>query len=233
MPVAGCSTGSEESTILVSAAASLGPAFTDIATAYEADHGDVAVQLNLGGSTTLAEQINAGAPVAVFASADRDAMQRVVEVSPVDAVQRVFATNSLTIAVPVGNPGGISGLEDFENPDLFLGLCAVPVPCGVYAHEVLDNASVVPSIDTEESDVTSLALKIELGELDGGIVYATDVFSRQGSIGQVAIPDDYNVTASYLIALLETDSDMAAGFVDFVFSDVGRAILVEHGFGVP
>jgi molybdate transport system substrate-binding protein len=98
---------------------------------------------------------------------------------------------------------------------------------------VLDNASVVPSIDTEESDVTSLALKVELGELDGGIVYATDVFSRHGAIGEVAIPDEYNVTASYLIALLDPESEVAAAFVDFVFSDAGRAILVAHGFGVP
>lgn len=218
---------------MVSAAASLGSAFTEIAAVYEAEHDDVTVELNFGGSTTLQEQIIGGAPVDVFASANIRAMRGAVDVSPVDSVQRIFATNTLTIAVPVGNPAEILGLADFENADLFLGLCAVPVPCGFYAHEVLDNAGIVPSIDTEESDVTSLVLKIELGELDGGIVYRTDVNSRKGSIEQVPIPSEFNVTATYPIVLLSPDSEAAAGFVDFVFSQRGQAILVAQGFDLP
>jgi molybdate transport system substrate-binding protein len=231
--LASCSSEAEDTTILVSAAASLSTAFTEIAAAYEADNDGVTVQLNFAGSTTLQQQIIGGAPVDVFASADVRALQGVVEVSVADAVQRIFATNSLTIAVPGGNPGGISDLEDFENPDLFLGLCAIPVPCGVYAHEMFGNAGVVPSIDTEESDVTSLVLKIELGELDGGIVYLTDVDSRGNSIDRVPIPDEYNVTATYPIVLLNPDSDAAAAFVSFVLSDQGRSILAAHGFGLP
>lgn len=232
--LSGCTSSTERrTTILVSAAASLGSAFTEIAAAFEAEHADVIVDLNFGGSTTLQTQIIGGAPVDVFASADIRSMEGVVDVSVVDSVQRVFATNTLTIAVPKGNPGGLTGIEDFSRRDLFLGLCAVPVPCGIYAHEVLDNAGVVASIDTEESDVASLVFKIELGELDAGIVYKTDAETGQEGIQQISIPDEYNVTAVYPIALLSADSHDANAFVQFVLSDRGQEILVANGFGIP
>lgn len=230
---AACSSSSKEETILVSAAASLGSAFTQIAENFEAENEHVTVELNFGGSSALLEQIVGGAPVDVFASANNASMEGVLEVSDDGVVSQIFALNSLTIAVPKGNPAGITGLEDFANPDLFLGLCAVPVPCGVYAAEIFGNAGVTPDIDTEESDVSALVLKIELSELDGGIVYRSDVASRADQIDEVPIPDVYNVVAEYPIAKLNLNSDGATKFLEYVLSDAGRQVLIAHGFLVP
>lgn len=219
--------------IVVSAAASLADAFAEIKEAFEADHGEVRVDLNLGGSGSLREQILGGAPVSVFASADRRTMDEVVDVVDVSMSPRVFATNAMTVAVPRGNPADIAGLADLANDAVVVGLCAAPVPCGVYAREVLDNAGVVASVDTEEPNVTSLVLKIGLGEVDAGIVYLTDASTSSGLVEAIPIPDDVNVRAEYLIAALDGQLDAAGEFVEFVLSEQGQAILRSHGFGSP
>lgn len=221
--------------VLVSAAASLTDAFTAIEAAFEREHPDIDVILNLGGSSALREQIIEGAPVDVFASANVSNMAAVVDEGLVSGEPQVFARNLLQIAVPAGNPAEISGLEDFSREDLLIGLCAEAVPCGEFARESLDNAGVVATIDTNEPDVRALLTKIEAGELDAGITYVTDVASTGGSVVGIDIPASVNVVAEYPIAVLSTapNSAAAAQFVAFILSDDGRTILAAGGFGTP
>ena len=209
----------EQDTLDVFAASSLTDAFGAIETAFEADH-DVDVVLNVAASSALREQILAGAPADVFASANRSNLDAVADGS------QVFATNRLQLVVPAANPGGVDGIDDLARDDLLVGLCAVEVPCGELAHEALDLAGVTASVDTEEPDVRSLLAKVVAGELDVGIVYATDVRSAGDAVRGI----DLDVVASYPIAALTDDED-AAAFVDFVLSEEGQAILAEHGFG--
>ena len=221
--------------VLVSAAASLTDAFLELETAFEAAHPDVDVLVNLGGSATLREQILAGAPADVFASANLANMAIVVEEGAVAAPPEMFAVNRLEIAVPIGNPGGIIGLEDFANPNLLIGLCADGVPCGDFARQALSTADVEPVPDTNEPDVRALLTKIEVGELDAGIVYATDVAARVGIVDGIQIPDAFNVRAEYPIAVLTSGGNLDDGarFAAFVLSAEGQAILVKHGFSTP
>jgi len=218
--------------VLVSAAASLTDAFAEVEAAFEAAHPGVDVVLNLGGSGSLRTQIVEGAPVDVFASADVADTETAAEAGLLSGETRIFAGNSLQVAVPKGNPGGVEGLEDFADPSLRLGLCARGVPCGDLARTVLARAGVVPSLDTEEPDVRALLTKIELGELDAGITYVTDVASAGGSVWGVEIPADLNVTAAYPIAVLAQAPNPrgAEAFVGFVLSDEGRSILARFGF---
>ena len=144
----------------------------------------------------------------------------------------VFATNALQIAVPAGNEAGITGLADFADPDLLIGLCAAEAPCGQFGREALANAGVEASVDTNEADVRSLLTKIENGELDAGIVYRTDVQAAGDAVEGVDIPADQNVVAACPIASLDdaADRELAESFVEFVLSDAGQAILLSHGF---
>ncbi len=215
--LAGCGSGGER--VTVSAASSLAVAFDELATAYEAGHSGVEVVLNLGGSSSLAAQIEAGARVDVFATADGRYLAGI-------APGTVFATNEMVVATPPGNPAGSAGLEDFMDPGPFLGLCAVGVPCGDLAREALASAGVDPVVDTEEPDARSLVTKLAAGELDGGIVYRTDL---PGLVG-IEIPPEHRPSADYEVASL---TDEGASFVAFVLSEAGRMILVEHGFGAP
>lgn len=213
----GCGQGADRLT--VSAASSLTDAFGEMATAYEAANPGTDVVLNLGGSGSLAAQIEAGAEVDVFATADGSHLEGIAPGTP-------FAGNDMVIATPPGNPAGIVGLEDFADPAPFLGLCAVGVPCGDLARQALSSAGVVPDVDTEEPDVRSLVTKLVAGELDGGIVYRTDLQGLEG----IEIPVAHRPTARYEVAAL---TGTGQAFVAFVLSDEGRAILTGHGFTAP
>jgi molybdate transport system substrate-binding protein len=224
-----------EGELLVSAAASLTDAFAEVEVAFEAANPDVEVLLNLGSSSSLREQILEGAPADVFASANTTNMDQVVEASEVNGEPRIFVRNRLQIAVPAGNPAGITGLEDFANEDLLIGLCAEEVPCGSFSRQALENAGVTPAIDTNEPDVRALLTKIEDGELDAGIVYVTDVLATSGAVEGVDIPEEFNVIAEYPIAALVNapNPHAAAAYVALVLSDEGQAILTEFGFASP
>ena len=219
--------------IRVSAASSLRHAFDALEVAFEDQNPGVDLVLNLAGTATLREQILEGAPVDVFASADIESMTAVADVGLTAGEPRVFARNTMAIAVPLGNPGGVSGLEDLERDELAVGLCAAPVPCGALARDVLANGGVEASIDTNELNVTSLLTKIESGDLDAGIVYTTDVVGAEGAVESLAIPEDWNVVSKLPIAALHGADAVAADFVSFVLSSEGRTIMAEYGFESP
>ena len=222
-------------TVLVFAAASLTDAFADVAAAFEAAHPGTEVQLNLAGSAALREQILEGAPAAVFASANQSNMDAVVDAGEVAGEAREFARNRLQIAVPAGNAAGVTGLDDFANGDLLIGLCAEGVPCGDFARGALDNAAVEAAVDTNEPDVRALLTKIGADELDAGIVYVTDVLAAGDLVDGIDIPDEFNVVAAYPIAELvgSPNAEGGAAFVEFVLSDEGQAILTSFGFTEP
>ena len=221
-------------TLDVFAAASLTDAFTEIAEDFEVAEPGVDVALNFAGSSALREQILAGAPADVFASADEDDMAALAGEDAVVA-PAVFATNRLQIAVPEGNPGGVTGLDAFADDGLLLGLCAAEVPCGRFARTALERAGVVASLDTEEPDVRALLTKVSAGELDAGIVYETDVQAAGAAVGGIPIPSDVNVVARYPIAVIADAPDRGAAedFVAFVTGPDGQAILRRFGFGDP
>lgn len=223
-----------EGELLVSAAASLTDAFSDMEAGFEAAHPNVDVVVNFGPSSGLREQILAGAPVDVFASANTSNMDQVVEAGEAENYE-IFVHNLLQIAVPVGNPGEITGLEDFGRDELLIGLCAEDVPCGDFGRQALANAGVTAAIDTNETDVRALLTKIEAGELDAGITYVTDVAAADGSVEGIDIPDGQNVVADYPITALSNAPNPAAAaeFTAFVLSGEGQAITGDHGFAAP
>lgn len=221
--------------LLVSAAASLTDAFAEMEAAFEALHPGVDVFLNLGASSSLRAQIMEGAPADVFASANPENMRQIVAAGAATGEPGVFARNALRIAVPAGNPAGVTGLGDFANDALRLGLCAEEVPCGEFARRALERAGVVPSLDTREPNVRALLTKVELGELDAGITYLTDVESAAGRVEGIAIPEMQEFAAEYPITVLSDAPNPAAAraFVRFVLSPEGRAILARYGFTPP
>lgn len=214
-------------TVYVFAAASLTGTFQEIARAFTADNPDVDIVFNFGGSSGLATQIVEAAPADVFAAASPATMKIVADAGLTSDGPTGFATNVLEIAVAKGNPGSIQGLDDFANPDKLIALCAVEVPCGVAADKLFTEAGLTPSVDTYEQDVKAVLTKVELGEVDAGLVYVTDVLES----GLDGIEVD-SAPVSYPIATL-TDSEAAQAFVDFVLSAKGQAILKAAGFGAP
>jgi molybdate transport system substrate-binding protein len=222
--------------IVVSAAASLTEAFDEIVKDFEAAHPGLNVSPDYGPSSGLSDDILAGKPSDVFASADEANMQKLVDGKAVDAgAPKIFARNRPEMAVPAGNPGHVTGLADFARSDLDIGLCAADVPCGKFARQVLDHAGVTPSIDTNEVDVKSLLGKIESDDLDVGIVYHTDVVAAGDQVEGLTIPDDQNVIAVYPVATLKDSQNaaVAAAFAEYVSSPAARTVLEKFGFLPP
>lgn len=228
---AACGPASEPP-LLVFAAASLTDALTDAAVAFEADHPDVEVELSFAGSSTLREQLLEGAPADVFASANGAIMDELQQAGVVDA-PRTLTTNRIALVVPAGNPGGVTGLDDLARDDLLVGLCAEQVPCGSLARRVLDAAGLEPSVDTAEPDVRSLLARVELGEVDVAMVYASDVAASDGLVEEIAF--DGTASEAYPVAVLRDAPrpQAAEAFVEFLVGSRGQAILEDNGFGDP
>lgn len=235
LPLTACGGDEEETTLTVYAAASLTAAFEEIAAEFEKEHDGVRVELSLGGSSDLATQIQEGAPADVFASADTATMDELVAEDLTGAEPEAFATNTLEIAVPPGNPAGIQGLSDLAEPGLALVVCAAEVPCGAAARAVAEAAGVTLDPVSEEQSVTDVLGKITSGEGDAGLVYVTDVASAGDDVEGIAFPEAGDVVNTYPIAPI-ADSDepgLAADFTELVLSDRGQGILAGLGFGPP
>lgn len=227
--------GSDSDDLTVFAAASLTEAFTELGKAYEADHGGAKVTFSFAASSDLAGQINAGAPADVFASADEPNMQKVVEEGSNTGKPVNFAGNVLEIAVPKGNPGKVESLADLSRKDLKVALCAPEVPCGNAAKELLRIVGVTASVDSYEPDVKSVLTKVELGEVDAGLVYHSDVLAAGDGIDSVAIPETGKVVNTYPIVVTNGGENPAGGedFIDLVLSEQGQRELARWGFRSP
>jgi molybdate transport system substrate-binding protein len=222
----------------VFAAASLTESFGTLAEEFEEQHPGTRVELNFGPSSGLAEQVRGGAPADGYAAACLDPMDALVE-DGLAADPRDFASNRLAIAVPIGNPGGVRGLADLADDGLKLAVCQPQVPCGKVAASVLDAAGLDVRPATEEVDVKGVLTKVELGEVDAGLVYETDVraaeHDERTDVAGIGIPEEQNASTTYPIATLIAAErrDLARAFVDLAVSPTGRQVLADAGFGPP
>ena len=222
--------------ITVSAAASLTDSFTALAKAFRAANPKVKVRLNFGSSSTLVAQIQAGAPSDVIAAADLSSVEKLVASGHVVAAPRVFARNSMAIAVKPGNPEKVKSIKDLARLKT-IAMCGKAAPCGVYASSVLSRAGVVvkESNITRGVDAKATLGAVVTGDADAAIVYKTDVIAAGKSIQAVDIVTASNVKSMYGIASIRgsKNGSLAKAFVDFVLSEQGWRILKGFGFQKP
>ncbi|WP_318244358.1 molybdate ABC transporter substrate-binding protein [Oerskovia merdavium] len=224
----------EEQTLTVLAAASLRDVFAELAEGFEAEHDGVTVALSFAGSADLADQLLAGSPGDVFASADTKNMDRVVEGG--DATDPVvFATNTLTVVVPAGNPGGVTSFADLSREDLKVVVCAAEVPCGSATAKVEAAAGTTVHRVSEEASVTDVLAKVTAGEADAGLVYVTDATLAGDDVEVIDVPETKTVVNTYPIAVTSgaADTALAQEWLDLVTGPVGQAALAKAGFGAP
>lgn len=221
----GAGSGTSKRSVVVFAASSLTDAFTAAGAAFTRRSG-TKVTFSFAGSQTLTQQIQQGAPADALATADTATMQTVA--GRLDGPSRPFARNRLVIVVAHGNPRHITGLADLADPKLAVVLADPSVPAGKYAAAALAAAHVTVHPRSLELDVRSVLTKVTLGEADAGIVYVTDADSTRSKVSSIAIP--HSPVATYPIAALTA---AGRGFVDFVTSAAGQAILHRYGFAAP
>lgn len=215
--------------ITVLAASSLTGTFQTIATQFKAAHPGVMITFNFGASSDLATEITNGSPADVFASASKKTM---TQIGSAAVAASNFATNTMEIAVPPGNPKHIAGVADLAKAGTKVAVCDFAVPCGVVAKTVFDNAKVAVSPAAREQDVKSTLAVVESKEVDAGIVYVTDVKAAGSKVDGVVIPAGINATTAYPISVLKDSKDraLAQAFVAYVLSPAGQQVLRAAGF---
>lgn len=222
----------QSSDLVVSAASSLTEAFGEIAKQFTASTG-LRVRLNIAGTPELVAQVREHAAVDVIATADNESVES-LEADKLVKNVTLFARNVIEIAVAPGNPRGVRDLADVANSRLRSGLCDEAVPCGKYSREILGDAGVNVQAATLEENVKGLVSKIELKELDVGLVYRSDIVSSKGALEGIEIPNADDYPALYPAAVVTySRNSRAAEFVKFLSSKTARGILSRRGFDIP
>jgi len=233
----------QEDRLVVFAATSLRDAFTAMGEDFERAHPGVEVTFNFAGTQELRTQLEHGAGVDVFASADQVHMEALVQGSHTTAPV-VFARNEPVIVVATEAAARIRSLTDLPSAArIVIGTPEVPI--GRYTLLILDRASATLGADfrarveakvvSRELNVRQVLAKVTLGEAQAGIVYRTDAQSALGQVTVVTIPSEINVTADYPIAVVTgaAHPTLARAFVDFVMSAEGQRALRSAGFLAP
>lgn len=226
--------------VTVSAAASLGNAFKDIAPLFEAAHPGVRLQLNFGASGALLAQIAKGAPADVLVSADTETMDQAQAQGLVKAAQRRdVVSNTLVVVVPATARRMPASLGDLAGPGfarIAIGLPA-SVPVGRYTQGVLEAARLWGAIGPKVIGANNVRQALDYvarAEVDAGFVYATDAALMPDKV-KVAFTVPTTRPILYPAATLAAapNPSEAAKFVDFLFTPPARTVLAKYGFGKP
>jgi molybdate transport system substrate-binding protein len=221
-------------TITVFAAASLMGTFTTLGKQFEAAHPGDTVKFSFGPSSGLSTQITSGAPADVFASAAPANMDTVVSAGDASNPQN-FAQNTMEVATPPNNPAKVTSVNDLAKKSVKVALCQPQVPCGVVAAEVFKNAGITVKPVTLQPDVKSVLSQVELGSVDAGMVYVTDVLAAGSKVNGVKISASDNASTEYPIATINSSKHKseAQAFMNYVLSPAGQQVLTAAGFEKP
>ncbi len=224
--------------LTVSAASSLKTVFTDIGAAFDAAN-NAKTTFNFDASGTLQKQIEAGAPVDVFASAAMKQVNALMDAGLVDAASiKVFAGNEIVLVVPAASTLGITSFEDLAKADVKKVSYGDPAaaPHGVAAEEILNTLGIFDQVKPKviyAANVTQALEYVSSGEVDAGIIFSTEAVIAGDKVKIVATSDpSWHSKIANPIAIVSASANktLAQAFVDFVMGPEGQAILAGYGF---
>lgn len=224
----------------VFAAASLTDALQDVAAVWQGE-GHAPLRFSFGASSTLARQIEQGAPANVFASADEQWMDYLAKRDLIAAdTRKDVLSNRLVLIVPADRPRHVSIGAGFDLAGL-LGADGrlatgdpAHVPVGLYAQQALERLGMWGSVQTRlapTADVRAALLLVERDEAAAGIVYATDAAVSPHVMIAGTFPDNSHDPITYPFAVvLSGDTPDARALLAFLASPEARAIFAKRGF---
>ncbi len=229
-----------EQELIVSAASSLTNAFSEIGKNFENANPGTKVVFNFAASGVLLQQIQKGAPVDVFASADQKTMDQAMEKNLISPNTRQnFVTNELVLILPLGAKTPVKALEDLRAAGIEKIALGNPesVPAGRYTQEVLTNEKLWEELKPKfifGESVRQVLDYVSRGEVDAGFVFATDAAVAKDRV-KVALEAGRHNPISYPIAVVGStkNRDLAKRFVQFVLSTEAQETLSKYGFGKP
>ena len=226
-------------------AASLQGVLATVKSVYEAAVPGTSLTISTDSSAALETKIEQGAPADVFLSADTANPQKLVDRGLADGKAVVFATNRLVVIVPASNPAAITSPADLAKPGTKVIAAGDSVPIAKYATQLVANLAQEPgypatfvadyttNIVSKEDNAKAEVAKIELGEGDAAIVYATDARAST-RVATIQAPASANVPARYAGVVVKRPADAAAAdFLAWFAGPDGQAILGSFGFLPP
>jgi len=226
--------------ITVSAAISLKDALDEISQLYRTKSPDTTIHFNLGGSGTLQQQIEQGAPVDVFISASPDQMDALESKGLLLAGSRKdLVRNSVVLIVQKGKQG-IASFQDLTAPEVKFIAVGEPktVPAGKYAQEILTHFGLYEKLKPKfvlGKDVRQVLTYVATGNADAGIVYATDALTSADVTVVATAPKDSHSPVVYPLAIIKNAKNIegAKKFADFLTTPESTAVLKKYGFLEP
>ncbi len=240
LPFSFVAAASADQELIVSAAASLTNAFGVIGKKFESANPGTKVVFNFGASGALLQQIDKGAPVDVFASADQKTMdQAAAKGLIISGTRKDFVSNELVLIVPHGTKMPVKTLPDLNASGIGKIALGNPetVPAGRYAQEVLTYEGLWDELKPKfifGESVRQVLDYVSRGEVDAGFVFATDAAVAKDHVS-VALEATKHKPITYPISIVGStkNKDLAKRFVDFVLSKEGQEILSTYGFKKP
>lgn len=224
--------------LTVSAAISLKDALDDAKQTYTSANPSVAIVANYGASGSLQLQIEQGAPVDVFLSAapkQMDALE--TKGLLLEGTRRDLLRNEVVLIVPKDSTLGISSFQDLTHANVKQVALGEPVtvPAGQYAKEVLTSLGIYDAVNSKAilaKDVRQVLTYVETGNVDAGIVYATDAMSSTKVKVVATAPAKSHAPVIYPVAVIKASKNPAAAraFLDFLASPQGVAVFQKYGF---
>ncbi len=225
--------------ITVSAAISLKEAFAELGKGFEAGQKGTRVQFNFGASGDLVRQIVGGAPVDVFASAglkEMDELDRKGLTAPGTRVN--FAGNTVVLAIPTASTLRLEAFSDLTRKEVKKIAIGNPrtVPAGRYAEQVLRGLQLWETLKDKlvfAENVRQVLDYVVRGEVDAGLVYATDALTRARELKKILpAPEGSHHPVVYPIAAVKGSKNegLARAFIAWVISSEGKRILERYGF---
>jgi molybdate transport system substrate-binding protein len=228
--------------LTVFAAASLTDALKDISAQW-AKAGHQPLRMSFASSSTLARQIEQGAPANVFASADEKWMDYLADKKLIaDDTRKDLLGNDLVLVVPADKPQHVTISRGFDLVGLLgpNGRVATGdpahVPVGIYAEQALKKLGIWHAVSprlARADDVRSALLLVERGEAPAGIVYGTDAAVSKAVMVAGTFPSDSHDPISYPFAVVKAgDTPEARALMTYLSGPEARAVFVTRGFKV-
>lgn len=221
--------------LTVSAAASLTDVMEELAAQYETEHPEVDISFTFGGSGALQAQIEEGAPVDVFFSAAESNMDALEEQGLIDSASRKdMLQNEIVLIAPAGETK-VTGFAEIldNNPRIALGE-AESVPAGKYAMQIFENLGIWEQVQKQAvfaSNVREVLEWVEMGEVDCGVVYATDAKTSDKIQVICAAPEDApQVLYPAAVVKSSANPEQAQAFLDYLCSEEAQEAFTSYGF---
>jgi molybdate transport system substrate-binding protein len=224
--------------LTIAAAASLTDVTAEIAEAYKTVAPNVTLTFTYGASGALQTQIEEGAPVDIFMSAAQKQMDALADESLLlDSSHTNLLENKVVMIVPTNSTLGLASFDDLAKDTVktvAIGDLA-SVPAGQYAEEVLTSLGIKDKVEAKANlgtDVRQVLTWVENGEVDAGIVYATDAATTDKVTVVCEAPADRVKKIIYPVAILKasTNAEAAQAFIDYLKTADIAALFEKYGF---